>query len=105
MRSRSCATVTELMPATLSSARAARPKAAISPASVGKKKWYAVLEKNPNTTKAIKLRLRQNAIAEISSWCGRKFCSAELGEDASGGHASATRCILRTAPNSLKQYT
>src|SRR5438046_746072 len=98
-------TLTDLMSAALTSARAARPKAAISPASVGKKKWYAVLEKNPNTTRAIKLRPRQNAISEISSYCPRKFCKAELGDDASGDHASATRCIFRTAPNSLKQYT
>jgi hypothetical protein len=51
-----------LMSAVLSSARAARPKAAVSPASVGKKNWYAMAEKNPNTAKLIKLRLKQNAM-------------------------------------------
>src|SRR6266849_618649 len=100
-----CATLADLMSAALYSVRAARPKAAISPASVGKKKWYAVLEKNPNATRPSKRRVRQNAIAEISSCSAREFCEAEVGGDASGSDARAPRCIFRTAPNSLKQYT
>src|SRR5438477_11907027 len=92
------------MSAVLSSARAALPKARASPASVGKKNWYAMAEKNPNTAELIKLRLKQNAIVEISSYFFATFCEAEPAGDA-GDDARTLRHILRIAPNSLKQNT